>query len=62
MNQSRIPSLDGLRAISISLALYRHLLDTENFFQVEAGVGSPFRGLGNLGVRPAAADMPVAAG
>ncbi len=46
---SRIPSLDGLRAVSIALVLFSHLLGTRNFlgrdFQQLTG------DLGNLGVR-----------
>jgi peptidoglycan/LPS O-acetylase OafA/YrhL len=46
---SRIPSLDGLRAVSISLVLFSHLLGTQYFFGRR---WLQYAGdLGNLGVR-----------
>jgi peptidoglycan/LPS O-acetylase OafA/YrhL len=48
---SRIPSLDGLRAISIGLVVFSHLLWTQDFRQAwESGVDW-FAPLGELGVR-----------
>ena len=47
--EARIPSLDGLRAVSISLVLIAHLAGTRNFPLSEA-VGN-FWGLGEFGVR-----------
>lgn len=44
----RIPSLDGLRALSISLVLFGHLCGTRNFW---SGEGVSFLGPGELGVR-----------
>lgn len=46
---SRIPSLDGLRAISIGMVIFAHLAGTQNFI-VSSQVGNLFE-LGNLGVR-----------
>ena len=46
---ARIPSLDGLRAISITLVLIAHLAGTRNF-PVSEAVGN-FWGLGEFGVR-----------
>jgi peptidoglycan/LPS O-acetylase OafA/YrhL len=46
---SRIPSLDGLRAISIGLVLVGHLAGTQNF-PISESVGGIFA-LGELGVR-----------
>jgi peptidoglycan/LPS O-acetylase OafA/YrhL len=46
---ARIPSLDGLRAISIALVLVAHLAGTRNF-PVSAAAGN-FWGLGEFGVR-----------
>ena len=47
--ETRIPSLDGLRAISIALVLIAHLAGTRNF-PVSEAVGN-FWGLGEFGVR-----------
>ena len=47
--ERRIPSLDGLRAISITLVLVAHLAGTRNFPLSEA-TGN-FWGLGEFGVR-----------
>jgi peptidoglycan/LPS O-acetylase OafA/YrhL len=51
MNEApnRIPSLDGLRAISIAMVLFSHAVGTPRFLG-EAHVG-PLLGLGELGVR-----------
>jgi len=46
---SRIPSLDGLRAVSLCLVLYGHLCGTTGFLPSSAG--SILGDLGNLGVR-----------
>src|SRR5262245_12713722 len=46
---TRIPSLDGLRAVSISLVLLGHLAGTRHFFPA-AAIGR-FGDIGNLGVR-----------
>ena len=46
---SRIPSLDGLRALSIALVLIAHLAGTRNFPLSEAA--GNFWGLGEFGVR-----------
>lgn len=48
-DKDRIPSLDGLRAVSIGLVLFSHLLGTRNFFG--RGVLAVTGDLGNLGVR-----------
>lgn len=48
-SDGRIPSLDGLRAISISLVLVAHLAGTRNF-PLSESVGN-FWGLGEFGVR-----------
>lgn len=45
---SRIPSLDGLRALSISLVLFGHLCGTQNFW---SGDSLGFLGFGEFGVR-----------
>jgi len=45
----RIPSLDGLRAVSIALVLFSHLLGTQNF--LGRGWLERTGDLGNLGVR-----------
>jgi peptidoglycan/LPS O-acetylase OafA/YrhL len=45
----RIPSLDGLRALSITLVLLAHLAGTQHFFGMPAM--APLGDLGNLGVR-----------
>ncbi len=45
---SRIPSLDGLRALSISLVLFGHLCGTQNFW---TGGSLGFLALGEFGVR-----------
>jgi peptidoglycan/LPS O-acetylase OafA/YrhL len=45
----RIPSLDGLRAISVMLVLWSHLLGTEGFFPRQSG--THYGDLGVLGVR-----------
>jgi peptidoglycan/LPS O-acetylase OafA/YrhL len=47
--ETRIPSLDGLRAISITLVLIAHLAGTRNFPLSEAA--GNFWGLGEFGVR-----------
>jgi peptidoglycan/LPS O-acetylase OafA/YrhL len=47
--EARIPSLDGLRAISIALVLVSHLAGTRNFPVSEAA--GNFWGLGEFGVR-----------
>lgn len=47
-NSSRIPSLDGLRALSIALVLFGHLCGTRNFW---SGEGISFFGVGEFGVR-----------
>ncbi len=47
--ETRIPSLDGLRAISIALVLVAHLAGTRNFPLSEAA--GNFWGLGEFGVR-----------
>ena len=47
--QNRIPSLDGLRAISILFVLFSHAVGTHHFL-AEGQVG-PLLGLGELGVR-----------
>lgn len=47
--EPRIPSLDGLRAISIALVLLAHMAGTRNF-PVSEAVGN-FWGLGEFGVR-----------
>jgi peptidoglycan/LPS O-acetylase OafA/YrhL len=47
--EARIPSLDGLRAISIALVLVAHLSGTRNFPLSEAA--GNFWGLGEFGVR-----------
>ena len=44
----RIPSLDGLRAISIALVLFSHLAGTRGFF-VSAEAANPWS-LGSFGV------------
>jgi peptidoglycan/LPS O-acetylase OafA/YrhL len=49
MGSRRIPSLDGLRAISICLVLLGHLAGTANFFPRSAL--APAGDFGNLGVR-----------
>ena len=49
MRGDRIPSLDGLRAISIALALLSHLLGTAGFF-LPLGI-IQYIALGDLGVR-----------
>ena len=49
MGSRRIPSLDGLRAISIGLVLFWHLCGTSNFFP--RSVFAPLGDFGNLGVR-----------
>jgi peptidoglycan/LPS O-acetylase OafA/YrhL len=46
---SRIPSLDGLRAISILLVLLSHIAGTRNAYPLQTL--SPFGDIGNLGVR-----------
>ena len=46
---SRIPSLDGLRAVSLCLVLFGHLCGTSGFLPRSAG--SVVGDLGNLGVR-----------
>jgi acyltransferase-like protein len=46
--ERRIPSLDGLRAISITLVLVSHLAGTRNF-PLSASTGN-FLGLGEFGV------------
>jgi peptidoglycan/LPS O-acetylase OafA/YrhL len=48
-SEARIPSLDGLRALSISLVLIGHLAGTRNF-PLSAAVGN-FWALGEFGVR-----------
>src|SRR5438128_933565 len=45
----RLPSLDGLRGISVALVLLGHLAGTRGFVSVEAL--RPYGDLGNLGVR-----------
>ncbi len=45
---SRIPSLDGLRALSIALVLFGHLCGTRNFW---TGGSLGFLGFGEFGVR-----------
>ena len=47
-SQRVIPSLDGLRAISIGFVLIAHLTGTRNFY---FDAGSPLRRLGEFGVR-----------
>ncbi|MBV8843947.1 MAG: acyltransferase [Bryobacterales bacterium] len=49
MDSRRIPSLDGLRAISIGLVLFGHLCGTANFFPRSAF--APLGDFANLGVR-----------
>lgn len=46
---SRIPSLDGIRAIAVLLVIFHHLLGTDGFPISRRGIGS--LDLGNLGVR-----------
>lgn len=48
-SEPRIPSLDGLRAVSIAFVLFAHLAGTRNF-PVSEAVGN-FWGLGEFGVR-----------
>src|SRR2546425_10051183 len=48
-SMKRIPSLDGLRALSISLVLVAHLAGTHHFFTTQAV--AQLGDLGNLGVR-----------
>jgi peptidoglycan/LPS O-acetylase OafA/YrhL len=48
-SRGRIPSLDGLRAVSIALVLFAHLIGTAGF-SLSVDVGSYFA-LGDLGVR-----------
>ena len=47
----RIPSLDGLRAISIVLVMVSHLIGTDHFPVRDGGALAPFGDLGYLGVR-----------
>jgi len=49
MGSRRIPSVDGLRAISIGLVLFGHLAGTSNFFP--RSTFAPLGDFGNLGVR-----------
>jgi peptidoglycan/LPS O-acetylase OafA/YrhL len=49
VSERRVPSLDGLRAISISLVLFSHLAGTQHF-PIGASVGNILP-LGELGVR-----------
>lgn len=48
---SRIPSLDGMRAISICLVLVGHLAGTRGFFSERAVSSLPFGSVAHLGVR-----------
>ena len=47
----RIPSLDGMRAISILFVLFGHLIGTRNFVSTETWTGLAFGDLSHLGVR-----------
>ena len=49
MGSRRIPSVDGLRAISIGFVLFGHLAGTSNFFP--RSTFAPLGDFGNLGVR-----------
>ena len=49
MGSRRIPSVDGLRAISIGLVLFGHLAGTSNLFP--RSTFAPLGDFGNLGVR-----------
>ncbi len=47
VNGSRVPALDGLRAVSIGLVLIAHLVGTRHFLWSSS---SPLGDIGNLGV------------
>jgi peptidoglycan/LPS O-acetylase OafA/YrhL len=51
INTSRIPSLDGLRALSIALVIISHLAGTTNFPFTPEQIQSTVGEIGNLGVR-----------
>lgn len=48
---TRIPSLDGLRAISIGMVITSHVIGTQNFILFDEVVGKQLEYLGMLGVR-----------